>query len=596
MKASSNASKQAVKSKSPVLSEKLSSTSSTTAAPAKRSAKKQSTRGSSPGKTSTEPQTAATPPMAIATKDTIASILLLKGCELEGVDDVYLCDPYVVFQIGAEHYTSRVIREASDPVWNEKFDIFISNGKSMVLDVIIMDKNENASTQFIARFRINLAKYNYNTTYEVRQDLDDDAGRLFFQVTLLEPNRLLQGDVFDLPSFTTLYYMRREIAKKYGWSVFGDWSDIGQVMLIVYMAKDVAARHLEDRINPFCVVELADKKIHSDIQKSTINPVWNCLIRIRKIPDLHAALQITVLNDFTRQEFLGTIAFPLVMMERRKMLWFPLKDEYLSTDTGGEIFIEFDMIYNPIRAALRSFQEKPAPPAPLADTSLARETLTRNVRRTKNLFKRYVAVKNLFLKSFDWESVPLSAFSFSLVWLSLYLQPYMLPWLGIVGLIVIQVAIKYWNVLEPPIEEKRRSSLSLSERLAGLQEAAEAMQNTLGKGSSIGERILNALTFRYPYVSRMLIVLLVVSGFLCYYVHLRYWILIWVLHKHWKGFRRYYLGKLGEARQRTNKIWNLISRTPDDYEQSRYSKPKPGDPQKQTEPGYITRSITYGRP
>ncbi|XP_064475151.1 multiple C2 and transmembrane domain-containing protein 1-like isoform X6 [Ornithodoros turicata] len=520
MKASSNASKQAVKSKSPVLSEKLSSTSSTTAAPAKRSAKKQSTRGSSPGKTSTEPQTAATPPMAIATKDTIASILLLKGCELEGVDDVYLCDPYVVFQIGAEHYTSRVIREASDPVWNEKFDIFISNGKSMVLDVIIMDKNENASTQFIARFRINLAKYNYNTTYEVRQDLDDDAGRLFFQVTLLEPNRLLQGDVFDLPSFTTLYYMRREIAKKYGWSVFGDWSDIGQVMLIVYMAKDVAARHLEDRINPFCVVELADKKIHSDIQKSTINPVWNCLIRIRKIPDLHAALQITVLNDFTRQEFLGTIAFPLVMMERRKMLWFPLKDEYLSTDTGGEIFIEFDMIYNPIRAALRSFQEKPAPPAPLADTSLARE----------------------------------------------------------------------------PIEEKRRSSLSLSERLAGLQEAAEAMQNTLGKGSSIGERILNALTFRYPYVSRMLIVLLVVSGFLCYYVHLRYWILIWVLHKHWKGFRRYYLGKLGEARQRTNKIWNLISRTPDDYEQSRYSKPKPGDPQKQTEPGYITRSITYGRP
>lgn len=228
------------------------------------------------------PSAAPSPPAAICVKDTIANILLIKATDLDPVDG-YICDPYVIFKVGAESYTSRVLPETIDPIWNEKFDIFIVKGKPMLLDVIIMDKAFDTTTAFIGRFRINLGKYTYDTTYEVRQDLDDDAGHIIFQVTLTDPLQLMKQEVCDLPSYTTLCYIRRRVSKRYGvctWS--GDSNDIGELMLIVYSARTVAPIYQEDKTNPFCVVQLVDKKVHTDMRQATINPVWNSLVRLKE--------------------------------------------------------------------------------------------------------------------------------------------------------------------------------------------------------------------------------------------------------------------------------------------------------------------------
>lgn len=43
------------------------------------------------------------------------------------------------------------MEDTNDPVWNEPFDIFVPVGNSLYLQIMIMDKDPAASTDFIGR-------------------------------------------------------------------------------------------------------------------------------------------------------------------------------------------------------------------------------------------------------------------------------------------------------------------------------------------------------------------------------------------------------------------------------------------------------------
>lgn len=71
------------------------------------------------------------------------------------------------------------------------------------------------TVQFCNRFSINLCKYNYNTPYEVQQALDDDAGKLYFRMNFREAATVGFEEISNLPSRTTLNYLRQRITDKY---------------------------------------------------------------------------------------------------------------------------------------------------------------------------------------------------------------------------------------------------------------------------------------------------------------------------------------------------------------------------------------------
>ncbi|KAH6938241.1 hypothetical protein HPB50_008158 [Hyalomma asiaticum] len=452
----------------------------------KRAQQQQQQQQQQPGKA---PKLSQVPKAFAAREDTVARFVLLKALDLDPVDDRESCYPYVVFKLGNEKYVSKVMEDTNDPVWNEPFDIFVPVGNSLLLQVMIMDKDPAATSDFIGRFNMNLADYQYGATYEVKQDLDDNAGTIKFRMALERVGVKDFAEVCDIPSRTTLELIRKRISDVYEyWGFGGELHDVGEVLVLAHRASTIAPPSSESHLNAICVVELSPKMLWNKGDPKTVNPTWNTMYRM-KVTDIHAVLQVTVLTDVKRQEFLGTVAFPLISVDTRKKQWFALKDQNLEKTTGGFILLEIDLIYNPMKALICCFKDKgPGPPA-LNDTELTRA-------RLKALYNHYRRIEQFVLGCFNWVSIPRSIISLVLFsWLTLKGEPYMVPLIGALlffAEMIVSVCLPFEDdkelMQDDQQSEEDSSRQSLKGKLVRLQEMAATMQNTMGMVASYGER------------------------------------------------------------------------------------------------------------
>ncbi|KAK8772893.1 hypothetical protein V5799_012573, partial [Amblyomma americanum] len=116
-------------------------------------------------------------------EDTVVRFLLLKAHDLDPIDDRDTCYPYVIFKLGKEKYTSKPSLE------------YVGSAAR--------------------RFNMNLADYQYHATYEVQQDLDDNAGRVQFRMVLERVGGEEYAEVSELPTRQTLAILRKRIAAIY---------------------------------------------------------------------------------------------------------------------------------------------------------------------------------------------------------------------------------------------------------------------------------------------------------------------------------------------------------------------------------------------
>ncbi|XP_077553657.1 multiple C2 and transmembrane domain-containing protein 1-like [Haemaphysalis longicornis] len=528
----------------------------------------------------------AAPSQLFACKeDSMVRFLLLNGRDLDPVDDRDSCDPYVVFKLGNEKYTSRVIEDSNDPVWNEPFDIFVGKGKSFLLQVMVMDKDPTATSDFIGRFNMNLTEYEYGEMYEVKQELDDDAGEISFRMALEKVNSDECSEVCDIPSRRTLELMRRHIASIYvRWNMAHHRPDLGEVLVLVHRASTIAPPYDEDKLDAFCAVELGPKMLWNRGNPKTVSPIWNTMFRMR-VKDIHAVLQVTVVSDMKNKDIIGAVAFPLISVETGKKLWFALKDQNLEKDTGGFILLELYLIYNTLKAAVKCLKKKDPGPQALNDRELTRAALTRNMARVKAAYRRFKRLEKYFIGCIRWDSIPRSVIALVVfVCLTLHGEPYMVPWIG--ALFFLAEPFFYCGVGDD--DEVRAggwiyrasfahgtvscmSKESLKSKLRRLQSMAATMQNAMGAVASYAERAHNVLVFTDPFVSKMFLFMLIGSGCLAYIVPARYWILMLGLRLFIRGF----LKRTGVIKDRGNDLRNLFQRTPDNFELSRYSVPLP---------------------
>ncbi|KAL1438967.1 hypothetical protein MTO96_047445 [Rhipicephalus appendiculatus] len=387
--------------------------------------------------------------------------------------------------------------------------------------------------------------------YEVKQDLDDNAGNIKFRMALERVGVKDFAEVCDIPTRATLALIRKRISDVYErWSVGGEIHDVGEVIVLAHRASTIAPPDSESHLNAICVVELSPKMLWNKGDPNTANPTWSTMYRL-KVTDIHAVLQVTVLTDVKKQEFLGTVAFPLISVDSGKKQWYALKDQSLDKTTGGFILLEIELIYNPMKALICCFKEKgPGPPA-LNDTELTRAALTRNMARLKALYEHCKRIRDFCAGCYHWVSIPRSVITLVLLsWLCLKGEPYMVPLIGVLLFFAEMIA-----ALISPFEDDKESRQSLKAKLARLQEIAATMQNTMGTVASYGERLLNTLTFADPYVSRVFLALLLAAGAAAYVVPARYW--------------------FGGIKESGFDLINLFNRTPDNVEKSRYSTPLP---------------------
>lgn len=130
-------------------------------------------------------------------------------------------------------------------------------------------------------------------------------------------------------------------------------------LLFAVVGTGLRAADLNGKSDPFCILQLANTRFHTQVEPKTLEPEWNRVFTF-PVSDIHTALDITVMDmDLDKKsDFLGRVAIPLLKIHNKERRWYVLKDQKLQARTQGSILLEVELVYNPVRAAIRTLCEK----------------------------------------------------------------------------------------------------------------------------------------------------------------------------------------------------------------------------------------------
>uniref|UniRef100_A0A0R3QZP0 Pex24p domain-containing protein n=1 Tax=Brugia timori TaxID=42155 RepID=A0A0R3QZP0_9BILA len=269
---------------------------------------------------------------------------------------------------------------------------------------------------------------------------------------------------------------------------------------------------------------------------------------------------------------LGKIAIPLLQIQNCERKWYALKDRKLRTPVKGQILLEMDIIWNPIRAAIRTFTPRELKYMQI-DPKFKRRIFMNSYARLRGFLLVLVQIRDYVQSCFDWDSPMRSIFAFLLFIIFVYF--FHIHHIPIIILLFFlrPHKIKY---LEPnrnennnkPISEsdeeiemsgQSSSSSSIRERFNTLQDTMAKVQDMMDFTASLLERIRNTFNFTQPYLSTLAIVTLSIVTILLYFVPLRWIIMIWGINKFTKKLRNPNLIP-------NNELLDFLSRVPSNNE------------------------------
>lgn len=196
----------------------------------------------------------------------------------------------------------------------------------------------------------------------------------------------------------------------------------------VFRAENLAAADFSGKSDPFCVVQLVNARLQTNTEYKTLSPEWNKIFTF-KVKDVHEALDVTVYDEDRdkKVEFLGRVSIPLLRIRSGEKKWYQLKDKKCTLRAKGQILLEMNLTYNPLRAAIRTInprEDKFIAP----DVKFKRSIFVRNVMRVKSLVMEVLDIIKFINSCFTWESVPRSLCAL-LVFLTVtyFFETYMIP-------------------------------------------------------------------------------------------------------------------------------------------------------------------------
>lgn len=91
--------------------------------------------------------------------------------------------------------------------------------------------------------------------------------------------------------------------------------------LLVYQARDLAAKDIGGKSDPFCIVELDSNRLRTHTIYKTLDPVWNKSFII-PVQDIHSVLQLTIYDEDNNKssEFIGKVAIPLLAVRETSLI------------------------------------------------------------------------------------------------------------------------------------------------------------------------------------------------------------------------------------------------------------------------------------
>nr|XP_020508034.1 multiple C2 and transmembrane domain-containing protein 1 isoform X2 [Labrus bergylta] len=545
----------------------------------------------------------------------IVSISLIEGRSLQPMDANGLSDPYVKFRMGHQKYKSKTIPKTLNPQWREQFDFHLYEEQGGYVDITVWDKDAGKKDDFMGRCTIDLSLLNKEHTHKLDLRLEEGEGVLVLLVTLTASAAVsisdLSVNMLDDPN------ERHQIMQRYNaWRSFHNLKDVGVVQVKVIRAEGLMAADVTGKSDPFCVVELSNDRLQTHTVYKNLNPEWNKVFTFN-VKDIHSVLQVTVYDEDRDRsaDFLGKVAIPLLNIQNGERKAYALKSKELTGPTKGVIFLEIDVIFNAVKAGLRTLipiEQKYIEEEP----RVSKQLLLRNFNRVRRCIMFLINAGCYINSCFEWESPQRSICAFVLfvivVWnFELYMIPLalLLPlawnyFLIASGKDTRQDVQAVEDLLEDededfdkddkdrkpgPWEDSRDKNHILEDMLASwhfewirtmdserkgfinklyaIQDVCISVQNALDEVASYGERIKNTFNWTVPFLSWLAIVALGVATLLIYFIPLRYIVLAWGVNKFTKKLRDPYTID-------NNELLDFLSRVPSDVQVVQYRELK----------------------
>ncbi|CAG05381.1 unnamed protein product, partial [Tetraodon nigroviridis] len=526
----------------------------------------------------------------------IVNIALIEGRNLIPMDPNGLSDPYVKFRLGNQKYKSKVsfhgfffsfwragidptgvfaqtVPKTLSPQWREQFDLHLYEESGGVLEITVWDKDTGRRDDFIGRCMLDLSTLAKEHTHHLELPLEEARGFVVLLVTLTASAHVSIADLSVTPLDDP--QERREILNRYALlKSFSSLKDVGIVQVKVLRAEGLMAADVTGKSDPFCVLELNNDRLQTHTVYKNLSPEWNKVFTFN-VKDIHSVLEVTVFDEDRDRsaDFLGKIAIPLLHVRNGEQKSYNLKNKELTGLTKGVIYLEIDVIYNTIKAALRTVV--PAEHKYLEEEpKVSKQLLQQNFNRVKRCIMVLISYGTYINSCFEWESAQRSIISFVLFVVVVWnFELYMLP-LGLLLFLVWNFlfcsgrdtpdmqsmeAMFEWEDEDEDKDEKESEHRGFMDKLYAIQDVFISVQSTLDEAASYGERIKNTFNWTVPFLSRLAITALCLATVLLYLIPLRYLVLVWGVNKFTKKLRNPYMIS-------NNELLDFLSRVPSDVQ------------------------------
>ncbi|KAM8828954.1 multiple C2 and transmembrane domain-containing protein 1 isoform 2-T2 [Spinachia spinachia] len=532
----------------------------------------------------------------------IVSIALIEGRNLIPMDPNGLSDPYVKFRLGPQKYRSKTVPKTLSPQWREQFDLHMYEETGGVLEITVWDKDTGRRDDFLGRCQLDLSPLPKERTHRLDLPLEESRGLLVLLVTLTASSHVSIADLSLTPLDDPLE--RREVLARYGaLRSFSNIKDVGLVQVKVMRAEGLMVADVIGKSDPFCVLELNNDRLQTHTVYKNLNPEWNKVFTFN-VKDIHAVLEVTVFDEDRDRsaDFLGKVAIPLLRVRNGESKSYELKNKELTGRTKGTIYLEIDVVYNTVKAALRSVV--PAEQKYIEDEpKVSKQLLQQNFNRVKRCIMVLISYGTFINSCFEWESAQRSIISFVLFVVVVWnFEVYMLPMALLLLLVWNYVSLSIrgttdtsldtmfeWEDEEEDREDKEAEPKGFLDKLYAIQDVFISVQSALDGAASYGERVKKwvsrpggrgqsskrggalctgiTVTWTVPFLSWLAIAALSSATVLLYLVPLRYLLLAWGVNKFTKKLRDPYLID-------NNELLDFLSRVPSDVQVMQYRELK----------------------
>ncbi|XP_064168736.1 multiple C2 and transmembrane domain-containing protein 2 isoform X1 [Anguilla rostrata] len=498
----------------------------------------------------------------------VVGVTLVEGKDFpeDGLGDVF-----VRFRLGDQKYKSKYLCRQANPQWREHFDFNQFQDGPELLEVEVLAKDGRKFEECLGVCDVDLARVPVGQSQLYTRVLGHGKGRLVFLVSLTPCTGVSISDLCTPPldepcereSLQERYCLRNS---------FQNTRDVGFLQVKVIKSTDLLAADLNGKSDPFCVLELGNDRLQTHTIYKNLNPEWNQVFTF-PVKDIHDALEVTVYDDDRDKapDFLGKVAIPLLSIHNGEQIPYQLKRENLDRPYKGSITLELEVLYNPVRASIKTFQPQQNKFME-DDPKFSKKVLARDVYRVRKITRAVLYTLQYIKSCFQWESTQRSAIALVIfvftVW---HWEFFMLPLFLFLLIVWNYVQVATGKVSSTPDleaidvgddeeeEEKDGEKRGLRDKIHMIQEVVVTVQNLLGELACIGERVKNTFNWSVPFLTILASLVLLVVTVLTYFIPLRYIVLIWGINKFTKKLRKPYAVDSSE-------VLDFLKRVPSDVQ------------------------------